>query len=251
MAKTVGDRVPDGPLTFKYHGNYGGPNYTGKVFKGEDFSVPTTDLLDKSFRKHDYYYHKGLEKKGDREHVKDVLRDFDKYSWTEKIKGGLSALGFAAKSLVSTDKLVHNTLYGAKDLDRENPSIFKTISADLTNLNKTKNNNNNPAMSTVSKKSSKPNVGPFKNPQGYSNAIAKAAAAVASQVLKTKKVRKPRMSKQVDRSFPSGVYVSNNPQQGRLIERDEYVQDINGSATFVTTSFPFNPALATDRKSVV
>lgn len=108
------------PITygFHYHGNYGGPNYTGSKFGGKDFSPKPVDLLDASFRKHDAYYHHGLEKTGDREHVKDVLTNWDKFTPLEKLKGGLSGLGFAAKSLISSDNFRDGSTIGDKDLEQ-------------------------------------------------------------------------------------------------------------------------------------
>jgi len=44
-------------LEFKYHGNYGGPNYTGGRKDG-GFDVAPIDDLDETFRKHDYDYTK-------------------------------------------------------------------------------------------------------------------------------------------------------------------------------------------------
>lgn len=103
---------------FPYHGNYGGPEYTGAKLDGSDFSLKPVDLLDRSYREHDAFYHHGLERTGDIKHVNDVTRDWDKYSLKEKLKGGLSAVGFAAKSFISKDKLKNPVTTGDADLHR-------------------------------------------------------------------------------------------------------------------------------------
>jgi hypothetical protein len=113
------------PLYFKYHGKYGGPGYTGGQRGGKDFSVPPDDLLDDSYRKHDHSYTVGLQRTGDVEHVKDVLRDFSSYSLKQKVKGAASALGFALKSLVSSDDLERGDYVGADDLPHKKIPIVQ------------------------------------------------------------------------------------------------------------------------------
>lgn len=102
--------------SFQFHGNYGGPGFTGGKFGGTDFGPKPVDKLDESFRRHDYYYHHGLEKTGDREHVKDVFRDFDTYPPVAKLKGAASAAGFALKSLLSKDSFTPANVTSAEDL---------------------------------------------------------------------------------------------------------------------------------------
>jgi len=64
-------------LTFRYHGNYGGPNYCGGVTlnKGEpcDYDVPPVDRLDSLFRQHDRAYDMGDHGRADADFVSDWL----------------------------------------------------------------------------------------------------------------------------------------------------------------------------------
>jgi len=63
-------------LRFKFHGNWGGPNYGGGEFgRNPDWNVPSVDALDESFKKHDFNYTRMPEKDADRlwlQHAKDV-----------------------------------------------------------------------------------------------------------------------------------------------------------------------------------
>jgi hypothetical protein len=63
-SKRFGEADNPGPLTdrlsalrFKYYGNWGGPNYSGGQFSSQpDWSVPSIDALDETFKRHDYNY---------------------------------------------------------------------------------------------------------------------------------------------------------------------------------------------------
>lgn len=137
---TFGSKAPTSSptegLAFHYHGKYGGPNYTGGEWGGADFSVKPEDQLDSSFREHDYHYHQGNERYGDLKHVADVVNNFDSYGLKEKVKGALSAVGFAAKSLVSQNKPKNKALFGAEDLYGDDVIKIKTarsvVKPDLT-----------------------------------------------------------------------------------------------------------------------
>jgi hypothetical protein len=56
-----------------------------------------------------------------------------------------------------------------------------------------------------------------------------------------KKKKKNGNSQSVDNRFPSGIQRYNNRSSRNVAEFDEYVADVNGSVTFATTAYPFNP----------
>jgi hypothetical protein len=102
----------EGPLTdvfskarFKYHGNWGGPNYgAGKYLKpGEkpDWGVKPVDDLDASFRRHDYNYTRMSQRDADRLWLAEAE------SLPPSAKKQLAQVGFHVKSLGSDDITPH------------------------------------------------------------------------------------------------------------------------------------------------
>jgi len=105
-------------IAFKYHGNYGGPNYTGGKIGGSDFSVPPIDSLDALFRTHDYFYFHGLEKSGDILLVKqlgDLIKTLPSGKLRQKAIAAKRA--FFMKEKFSKDHPVQISYTGAGDLD--------------------------------------------------------------------------------------------------------------------------------------
>jgi len=78
-------------LEFKYHGNYGGPNYTGGKKNG-GYDVEPVDDLDELFRKHDYDYEKINHDEADAL----FLRRAESIPWSLKKQG--AQLAFGAKN---------------------------------------------------------------------------------------------------------------------------------------------------------
>jgi len=77
-------------MSFRYHGNYCGPGYTGGKFAGTgDYSVAPTDGLDSLCRDHDFGYGLGDEDLADQQLVKNTRYGLD--------KEGLLKLGFTLK----------------------------------------------------------------------------------------------------------------------------------------------------------
>jgi len=57
---------------FHFHGQYGGPGWTGGEWDGGNFAVEPIDALDACFRTHDFFYHLGKQKTGDLQLVADL-----------------------------------------------------------------------------------------------------------------------------------------------------------------------------------
>jgi len=85
-------------LQFKYHGNYGGPGYSGGKFgKEANFSSEPQDKLDEAFKEHDSHYAVGHQEAGDKVLVKR-LQDIP--GW----KARLAQLGFSLKSMLGLSR---------------------------------------------------------------------------------------------------------------------------------------------------
>lgn len=95
----IWDTVTAAPakLRFKYHGNWGGPNYGGgkHLSFGEipDWNVPPIDELDATFRRHDYNYTRMPQNKADKIWVQEAKR------LPPSLKAQLAMLGFHLKSI--------------------------------------------------------------------------------------------------------------------------------------------------------
>lgn len=85
----------------KYHGNWGGPNYSAGKFtkKGEvpDWNHPSVDQLDESFKKHDYNYTRMNHRDADRLWLAEAQK------LPPSLKKQLAQLGFHAKVHASLD----------------------------------------------------------------------------------------------------------------------------------------------------
>lgn len=81
-------------LKFKYHGNYGGPQYCGGTYDEKcDFDVPPSDRLDSMFRTHDLNYTKGNINGGDQMLLESLKSE-------SGLKAKAAGYGFAVKSAV-------------------------------------------------------------------------------------------------------------------------------------------------------
>lgn len=100
-------------LKFKFHGNYGGPQYCGGEFGDDcDYSVEPVDSLDHKFRAHDMFYERGETRDGDLVLLESLKSE-------RGVKASLAAYGFAAKSAYNH---ITNPIQRRNDLVRVAPT---------------------------------------------------------------------------------------------------------------------------------
>lgn len=199
-------------MSFKYHGNYCGPGYTGGKFTDVgDYTKAPTDSLDASCRAHDFAYEFGNSHQADHDLISQTSLGLN--------PEGLLNLGFRAKDIF------YNNLFG--EMPKSNKNILKSLT---------------PALS---KKRTISNALDVAFRDGLRIGGASSSSITQPPKKKVKMQLQPAQPRQFGRVGSTALYPSGNRSSMKskrvYVEEDEYLGEISGSVSFSTTAYSINP----------